>query len=248
MQKKYKIDCTPEDRITKIKGTVSHYKKQRKLANFFFTDQDKNIMSLAAIAGALAGAAGQAVSTARVAANLNEEADYVEMKVNGQIAKGWVWFSPFKKGDEVELIGIQKEGYFEIVAIVRPKDRVISLYPHCSRGKNAHIKAIIKWWFISITSLTIFFVPLLFSIFELIKGNPPLSFLSLPYFAAALFMYIIGAVYSAVTGRKFMMYVNAATQIFKTIGLENPDDVDLPKKTKRKPGDIAAFGIMYFNY
>ncbi|OQS28607.1 hypothetical protein B0T40_24800 [Chromobacterium haemolyticum] len=75
------------------------------MANFFFTDRDRNIMGLTAIAGALAGAAGIAARTARDAANLREQADYVEMKINGQPAKGWVWFSPFKNGDEVELIG-----------------------------------------------------------------------------------------------------------------------------------------------
>lgn len=62
------------------------------------------------------------------------------MKVDGKSAKGWVWFSPFQAGDEVEVISTQQEGYFEIVAILRPTDRTIALYPHCSREKNAHEK------------------------------------------------------------------------------------------------------------
>lgn len=45
-----------------------------------------------------------------------------------------------------------------------------------------------------------------------------------------------------------MMYVHAATHVFKTMGLSDPDNIDLPKKTKRKPGDPGAFGVMYFNY
>ena len=77
------------------------------MANFFFTDRDRNIMGLAAIAGALAGAAGMAASTARDANNLREQADYIEMEINGQLAKGWVWFSPFENGDEVEVVGTQ---------------------------------------------------------------------------------------------------------------------------------------------
>lgn len=45
-----------------------------------------------------------------------------------------------------------------------------------------------------------------------------------------------------------MMYVHAATQVFKALGLPDPDNIDLPKRTKRKPGDPGAFGVMYFNY
>ena len=45
-----------------------------------------------------------------------------------------------------------------------------------------------------------------------------------------------------------MMYVNAATQVFKVLDLKEPDNINLPKFTKRKPGDPGAFGVMYFNY
>ncbi|BBH12810.1 putative type VI secretion system effector [Chromobacterium haemolyticum] len=161
----------PTTELSKISGKISRYKKTREMANFFFTDHDRNIMGLSAIAGALAGAAGMAASTARDAANLREQADYVEMEVNGHPAKGWVWFSPFKNGDEVELIGTFQEGYFEIIAIARPQDRTIALYPHCSRGKKSHISTIIKWWLIATTFLVAIFIPILFTIFALIGGE-----------------------------------------------------------------------------
>ncbi|WP_337883631.1 hypothetical protein [Chromobacterium haemolyticum] len=45
-----------------------------------------------------------------------------------------------------------------------------------------------------------------------------------------------------------MMFINAATQVFKTMGLPDPDNIDLPQKTIRKPGDPGAFDVMYFNY
>ncbi|RBH49911.1 hypothetical protein C3F00_035305, partial [Pseudomonas sp. MWU13-2860] len=141
------------------------------MANFFFTDRDRNIMGLSAIAGALAGAAGVAASTARDAANLREQADYIEMEINGQPAKGWVWFSPFQDGDEVEAIGTQQDGYFEIIAVTRPKDKVIALYPHCSRGKIAHIKTVCKWWLLSVTFLVAILAPVVFGIFDFISGK-----------------------------------------------------------------------------
>ncbi|WP_146176623.1 putative type VI secretion system effector [Chromobacterium sp. Panama] len=236
-------------KLEKISGTISYYKKSREMANFFFTDRDRNIMGLSAIAGALAGAAGMAASTARDASNLREQADYIEMKINGLPAKGWVWFSPFKDGDRVELIGIKKESHFEIIAIARAKDHVIALYPHCSRGKKAHIRTVIKWWLISSSFSVGLLIPLVAIIFDFISGSKaPYLFMEAGYIYAALAIYGILGAYSLSMGKRFMMYVHAATHVFKTMGLSDPDNIDLPKRTKRKPGDPGAFGVMYFNY
>ena len=235
--------------LSKISGKISHYKKSREMANFFFTDRDRNIMGLAAIAGALAGAAGMAASTARDANNLREQADYIEMEINGQLAKGWVWFSPFENGDEVEVVGTQHADFFEFIAITRPKDRVIALYPHCSRGKKAHVNAVVKWSLISISFLVGILVPFAFAVVDLINGKHVFSTLAdSSYLYVALTMYILLGAYAFIYGRKFMMHVHAATQIFTALNLSEPEKIDLPKQTKRKPGDPGAFGVMYFNY
>ncbi|UJB30819.1 putative type VI secretion system effector [Chromobacterium sp. Beijing] len=243
------VALTPTMQLSKTNGKISRYKKTREMANFFFTDRDRNIMGLAAIAGALAGAAGMAASTARDASNLREQADYIEMEINGLPAKGWVWYSPFQDGDIIDVIGTPRENHFEIVAIARPKDRIIALYPHCSRGKIPHIKTVVKWWFLSTTFLATIFASLLAILFDFISDNDaPYFFWNIGYIYASLAMYLLLGAYSFVTGKRFMMFVNAATQVFKTMGLPDPDNIDLPKKTKRKPGDPGAFGVMYFNY
>lgn len=243
------VSRSPHTPLSKISGRISKYRKTREMANFYFTDQDKNIIGLSAIAGALAGAAGMAASTARDAANLREQADHVEMEINGKVAKGWVWYSPFQDGDIVDVIGTPRENHFEIVAIARPKDRIIALYPHCSRGKTPHIKTVVKWWFLSTTFLVTIFAPLLAILFDFISNNDaPYFFWNIGYIYASLAMYLLLGAYSFVTGKKFMMYVHAATQIFKTLNLNDPDNIDLTKLTKRKSGDPGTFGVMYFNY
>lgn len=235
--------------ISKISGKISHYKKTREMANFFFSDHDRNIMGLAAIAGALAGAAGMAANTTRDAANLREQADHIEMKINGQTAKGWVWFSPFKDGDIVDVIGTQHHDHFEIIAIARPKDRVISLYPHCTRGKHAHIKNIIKWWLYSVTFLLTILIPATFILFELISpSQEKYIFLEAGYLYISIGFYIFFGIFTYIYGKKFLIFTQASKKIFKTLGLNNPENIDLPKLTKRKPGDPGAFGVMYFNY
>ena len=190
-----------------------------------------------------------AASTARDASNLREQADYVEMEINGQPAKGWVWFSPFKDGDIVELIGTRQGDHFETIAIARPKDRVISLYPHCSRGKTPHIRAVFKWWLLSSSFSVGILIPLVAVIFDFISGSKaPYLFLENGYLYVILVIFGILGGYSFSTGKRFMIYVHFATQVFKILELADPDNIDLPKRTKRKAGDPGAFGVMYFNY
>ncbi|MBP4044042.1 putative type VI secretion system effector [Chromobacterium violaceum] len=248
MMQIYTIKNATNGDLIKIKGKINSYKKQRKLANFFFTDNDQKIMGLAAIAGGLAGAFGQAAGNVRDAKNLYEEADYVEMNVNGHPVKGWVWFSPFRDGDIVEVIGTQKENYFEAIAICRPNDRVIALYPHCSRGKNAHIQSVTKWW-LYLTALAIGFGVLIdtgINYFSSSKVEYIVQTVNFIYVTLAI--YALSGAFAYTNGKRFMLFVHAATQVFKTIGLDNPDSVDLPKRTKRKPGDPGVLGVMYFNY
>ena len=244
--------CTIENAtnsdLIKIEGKINSYKKQRNLANFFFTNNDQKIMGLAAIAGSLAEAFGQAAGNVRDTKNLYEEADYVEMNVDGHPVKGWVWFSPFKDGDIVEVIGTQKENYFEAIAICRPNDRVIALYPHCSRGKNAHIQSVTKWW-LSLTALAIGFGVLVdtgINYFSSSKVEYIVQTVNFIY--VTLGIYALSGAFAYANGKRFMLFVHAANQVFKTIGLDNPDSVDLPKRTKRKPGDPGVLGVMYFNY
>lgn len=242
------MDSINNSTIVKITGVISNYRKERKFANFFFKNSDKKIMGLAAIAGALAGAAGQAAGNTRDAANLQEEADYIEMMIDNRPVKGWVWFSPFRDGDIVEVIGTQKENYFEAIAICRPNDRVIALYPHCSRGKNAHIQSVTKWW-LSLTALAIGFGVLIdtgINYFSSSKVEYIVQTVNFIY--VTLGIYALSGAFAYTNGKRFMLFVHAATQVFKTIGLDNPDSVDLPKRTKRKPGDPGVLGVMYFNY
>ena len=73
-------------------------------------------------------------------------------------------------------------------------------------------------------------------------------FLDINYLYICAGMYILSGAFSFINGKKFMMFVHAATQVFITLDLQNPDEVNLPKLTKRKPGDPGVFGVMYFNY
>jgi len=148
------IEQTPSvSGLVKISGQISNYKSTREHANFFFTQNDNKAMGLAAIASAAIGSSGLAMGAAISASDMEEEADYVEFEMDGEAMKGWVWRSPFANNDIVDVVGEWRDDYFELVAIARPADRTIALYPHCSRGKHAHIKNAIKWWFLGVTGM-----------------------------------------------------------------------------------------------
>lgn len=63
-----------------------------------------------------------------------------------------------------------------------------------------------------------------FTSYDLIK-----LFFGFDHIYTCIFFYTLFGLYSFVTGKRFMMFVNAATQVFKTMGLPGPDNIDLPK-------------------
>ena len=130
-----------------LRGTIKHYKCKRDYATFVFNDKDKTAFGAIAIAAGLAGLSGQAIGTASAAASMEEAADYLEFELDGKSVKGWVWCSPFQEGEAVEVVGEWKVGHFEAYAVARPEDRIVALYPHCSRGAKRHVNTAVKWWF-----------------------------------------------------------------------------------------------------
>ncbi|HSC80424.1 MAG TPA: putative type VI secretion system effector [Chitinolyticbacter sp.] len=130
-----------------LRGTISNLRTSRQSASFFFSDSDQSAMGVIAIAAAAAGLGSQAIAVASASTSVEEHADYLEFELDGDEVSGWVWRSPFSEGDEVEAVVERERGQNVAYAIARPSDRTIALYPHCSRGKSAHIKNAVKWWF-----------------------------------------------------------------------------------------------------
>jgi hypothetical protein len=236
----------PETGIAvKLVGKIEGYSQKRDSASFVFTKGDQNKMGVIAIAAAMAGLGGQAMATASNASAVEEEADYLEFSINGFPVKGWVWRSPFVEGDEVEIAAEWQGSYYEVFGIARPMDRMIALYPHCSRGRKRHIKTVLKWWFI--LAICGNFILMFLLMLAMFGGK------SLTDFGGYITIAILSAFYSVMffcLGRKWMPFVRTAEKIFKTLGWENPGDVDLNKTSKeqRKPTDSGEFGTFYFRY
>jgi hypothetical protein len=184
------------------------------------------------------------MSTASSASDVEEEADYIEFTVGKKEVRGWVWRSPFKNGDEVEIAAKKNSTGYELFAVARPIDRTIALYPHCSRGRVRHYANATKWWLI-ITFIHVAGVNLL----AINDGGLSQIFTLEAFFTGTGFLLFFAAMVFSLT-RKWLPFVRVAENVFRTLGWANPGTVDLKKttKTRRNPGDPGEYGAFYFYY
>lgn len=232
--------------LVRLTGIIANYKCMRAEASFVFSDSDQATMGVVALAAGVSGLSGQAISTA-VHATATEDADYVEFELNGKPCKGWAWRSPFGDGDVVEVAAEWQGVHFEVAGISRPSDRLLAMFPHCSRGKARHIKNAIKWWLIGVTVLN--FVGLLVLIPVVGTGTYWHEARSYVLYNGLGFYAFFGLMTFSLA-RKWMPFVRLAENVFATLGFPNPSNVDLVKSSKaqRKPDDPGEFGTFYFRY
>ncbi len=233
--------------LKKISGKIEKYTSRRLEASFVFTNADRETMGVIAVAASIAGLSGQAIATASAVASVTEDADYVEFELNGEPIKGWLWRSPFKDGDEVDVAAEWRGDHYELGGVVRPADHTIALYPHCSRGRRRHIKNAIKWWFIIATVfVAIAAVYPVFTDDGLVISEKFLR----PYYLTALGGYAFFGLMIFSLARKWMPFVLLTEKLCRTLGLSNPGDVDLvaSSKRQRRGEDPGEFGTFYFRY
>jgi hypothetical protein len=233
------------DGLVKLSGKMTDYRKDRGAASFVFTESDRTRMGVVAIAAALAGQGGQATAMAANASSMEEIAEYVQFSLDGQPVKGWLWRSPFKEGDAVEVAAEWQGDHYEAFGVARPADRIVALYPHCSRGKTRHVKTVLKWWFF----LGFFgtFAGMFFLLF-LLQGFS--AFAEPIFYAGCCILSAIFAIMFFSLGQKWMPYVRVAEKVFTALGWPHPGNVDLVRSSKaqRKKTDPGEFGTFYFRY
>ena len=234
---------------TLLRGTIANYRKKRQLKDFVYTSAERKATGAAAILAALTGQGGAAVAGLN-AMNVREEADFVEFELNGEHVSGWLTYSPFKEGDQVEILAEREEGGWNVFGIVRD-DCVVALHPSCSRGRYAHLKATMRWWLIISTIILMGGCFLLASVVAFDDGYRALADPSL----WALFLggsgggfFLISGLIAINQSRKYMPSVRLAERIFAGFGWKNVKSIDLPAITKkyRLPGEGLAMGMLYF--
>ena len=236
-----------------IRGKIERIDKEVEKAGFEIESYEhvkKSIQKMhegakiGAILGTLRGqyglTGGAYVEPARIKAN------FVNVQINNEIYRGWVGDCPFEAGDEVEVVVEWQNDHYELYAIAKPDERIISVCPNCFRGRWAYFfytfPRTIIIWFISLLVITFFMSN---SIDELLSLNK--SFLNrvlvIAYnmgFIAILGLYM--AIKDSLTTK-----VKIAEQIFKALNLEKLTRIDLRKKTNRKVRRLKRQGTYQSN-
>lgn len=236
-----------------LKGKLSHYRRGTGRAQFMITEREQGWMGATAIGASLAGLAGPAIGLAQSAADMTEEAHHLSFEIDGKVVSGWVWRAPsLRNGDRVEVVAEWQRDHYELVAITKPADRLIALYPHCSRGTKAHWRNAWKWWrhgsLIAIVCMLLFL-----ELISLIGYGESTLFSSKGWavigLAFCLFYPLFGIIVWGL-GKRWMPMVRLAETVFKNLGWEHPAEIDLPKISKRNqlPDDPWEQGHLYFRY
>lgn len=241
-----------EEKIFIRRGVIENYSARRESANFFFTSGDKNFIGLTAIAAAAVGQTGPAMGLAVSTSEMEEDADYVQFDLGGDRIKGWLWQSPFKEGDEVEVALEDKSGELSCIAVARPKDRIVALYPHLSRGRWAHIRNVAKWWFLGTSGASVFGVLFLIAGTLAVGGK---EFVANSDFwrisgIVVLILYGFFGLFSINMAWRFMVFVRAAEKSFSALGWKDVGNIDLNKISRATSTgrDPQGYGITYFRY
>jgi hypothetical protein len=236
-----------------LRGQVRGLTRKRETANFFFTPTDQSAMSGIAIAAAAAGLGAQAVGTAMTASDMEEMADHLSFWIGEQRCKGWVWRSPIQEGDMVEVVGSANAEHFELYAVARPRDRMIALYPHMSRGSKAHWVNALKLWLLGslLVVVPMYVLAAVVTVFNSGLGD----ILTTSYHALLIGSSLIGIAFFLVMtfflARRWLKFVRPAEQIFAALGWASPERVDLVKSSNRQrlPTDsVTEYGVFYFRY
>lgn len=206
---------------------IKEFKKQQKLAG------------AVAVLQAATGHAG-AVNSSQAATCEGDPVTGFVMNVAGKPVRGSFWKVTFMDGDYVQVIGQERNGVFEAVAVVKPDGRVIWMQPHCERGTYSRRRSLLKYssWFV----LCMIFCAALMILFQ----DWP------TWFALVNLLVITPLVLFVTVGMSwgtFMGFASEMNAVGEALGLPDPERIDLFKSTKQakqagKPD--LPMGVYYY--
>ena len=199
-----------------------------------------------AILGTLRGqyglTGGAYVEPARIKAN------FVNVQINNEIYRGWVGDCPFEAGDEVEVVVEWQNDHYELYAIAKPDERIISVCPNCFRGRWAYFfytfpRAIITLLIILLV-MTGFYIHYndLDSVLTLDEEYTEYISVLTFFFGSLTTLALYMAIKDSLTTK-----VKIAEQIFKALNLDKLTRIDLRKKTNRKVRRLKRQGTYQSN-
>ncbi|MCX8657396.1 hypothetical protein J3U08_11410 [Gilliamella sp. B2894] len=230
------------DEFTTICGTIERIDIEQQQQAFEVESYEnmKEIMERterAAKIGAIIGALRGQVGLTGMADNqpILRDANFVNVQIENKIYCGWLGDCPFREGDNVEVVVEWQNDHYELYAIAKPDERIISVCPNCFRGRWAYffyvLSRIIIMWLLSLlvmTGLHVYYYSLdkVLSLSKDYIDNISMSAFTFGLFALAGLIIAIKD--------SFKTKVKIAEQIFNALNLPKISRIDLRKYTNRK--------------
>ena len=242
------IEATSLVRV--LVGTMRSLKVEVTTVDAF---QGEELQKRSALAGTLAAAAGLSGLAAGMVAmsmeEMREEAFALTFQLGDEEVRAVLWGNPFQDGDEVEVVAEEADGYMRAFAVLRPRDRIIALFPHVVSGRSAHIKTTIRgllWMSLAVVIVT----NVVLAFFWVLGGGGDLPMLIVTIGVVILAVVAIFSLIGWNVSRKYLPFVKMAEIVFTSVGWKNPEEINLRKKTmiSIRPDDPSALGPFYFRY
>ena len=214
--------------VQKVKG----YFSEREYSPEAFAQHEANEQLGGLLLAMVGNAAGSAVTT-QTWVRSSTGCDFVRGKINGTPFYGWLGKTHVRVGDTVELAAMPKEGQLVVYALALPALRTLSITPDCRYGREGGIRFERR-----------FGIPLLGTIFGLlllyftISGVPLIGVFQAMLMFIAMFAVLF--FFSARHARKKPdQCIQLTENIFTTLGMDQPEKIDLNDFTKKKLKALA---------
>ena len=160
------------------------------------------------------------------------EAQYFTAKLNNTIKlKGWLGYYKFNEGDLVEVVAEKHTDHYEVYAMLKPSEQIISLIPPCFAGrkhalKRYHIPVLL--FYLLFTAGLVY----LSSDFTLDNLIPAYVGIGILYIPTILILY----------HKMIKTHVKLAERIFSILGWKDVTNIDLGDISKEQVKKLIAQG------
>ncbi|OCG16649.1 hypothetical protein A9G24_04110 [Gilliamella sp. App6-5] len=234
----------PPKNLVKLTGTLSEFKGLFCYAPLadgaYLSDEQKQKQQNQLRKGALL-ATLNGNSIAALAglghANGNDRSDevdaqYITAKLNDTITlKGWLGFYKFNDGDQVEVVAEKHADHYEVYAMLKPSEQIISLVPLCFAGRNQALKDYFFPMFIFYVTCVLL---MNYFFFDFSLENLTIGFSTLGV--------IFGAACLMVNKNSIATHIKLAERIFTVLGWKDVKNINLVKISKQYIAKLIAQG------
>ncbi|MCX8643183.1 hypothetical protein J3U65_05385 [Gilliamella sp. B3791] len=150
-------------------------------------------------------------------------AQYITAQLNNNITlKGWLGYYKFNEGDQVEVIAEKRDDYYEVYAMLKPSEQIISIIPLCYAGRNQAFKA---WFWIVFICYIICVLLMNYFVLDFSFENLLIGFSSLGL--------LIGPASVIVKRNSIATHIKLAERIFTLLGWKNVKNINLITVSKQ---------------